>query len=265
MGFSTMSFAYLPIFTGDYLRDTRHLSPLRHGVYLLLLMHCWDQKGPVPLDEQEAAGIANCRSTDEVEALRYVLNRYFIQMDDGWYNKRMAKVIADSEQIAGYRRKGGLEKARRQRERVLAAAQGAQAVLKQCSSSASPGIPIPIPIPIQEEVKRPLSSNEDKSRNAKRSDPIPFDKIVDLYHETLPMLPRVVALTPNRKAQIRGRYATGAVEDLEDWQTFFRLVAGSSFLTGRSQPSNGRKPFRADLAWLTKEENFMKILEEKYS
>jgi uncharacterized protein YdaU (DUF1376 family) len=265
MGFSTMSFAYLPIFTGDYLRDTRHLSPLRHGVYLLLLMHCWDQKGPVPLDEQEAAGIANCRSTDEVEALRYVLNRYFIQMDDGWYNKRMAKVIADAEQIAGYRRKGGLEKARRQRERVLAASQRAQAVLKQCSSSASPGIPIPIPIPIQEEVKRPLSSNEDKSRNAKRSDPIPFEKIVDLYHETLPMLPRVVAMTPNRKAQIRGRYATGAVEDLEDWQTFFRLVAGSAFLTGRSQPSNGRKPFRADLAWLTKEENFMKILEEKYS
>jgi hypothetical protein len=117
----------------------------------------------------------------------------------------------------------------------------------------------------EEAVKRPLSSNEDKCRNAKRSDPIPFEKIVDLYHETLPMLPRVVALTPNRKAQIRGRYATGAVEDLEDWKTFFRLVAGSAFLTGRSQPSNGRKPFRADLAWLTKEENFMKILEEKYS
>jgi uncharacterized protein YdaU (DUF1376 family) len=84
-----MSFAFLPLYTGDYLRDTRHLTPLKHGVYLLLLMHCWDQRGPLPLDEQECAGIANCRSADEVEALRYVLRRYFIEMDDGWYNKRM--------------------------------------------------------------------------------------------------------------------------------------------------------------------------------
>ena len=80
-----MSFAYLPLFTGDYLRDTRHLTPLRHGIYLLGLMHCWDSKGPMPLDEQECASICNCRSADEIEALRYVLERFFVRMDDGHY------------------------------------------------------------------------------------------------------------------------------------------------------------------------------------
>lgn len=92
-----MSFAYMPMYTGDYLRDTRHLSPQRHGIYLLLLMHCWDQKGPLPLEEYECAGIANCRSSDEIDGLRYVLQRYFVRMEDGLYNKRMADEIAKAE------------------------------------------------------------------------------------------------------------------------------------------------------------------------
>ncbi len=102
-----MSFAYLALYTGDYLRDTRHLSPMKHGIYLLLLMHCWDQKGPVPLDEQEAAGIANCRSQDEIEALRYVLARFFTRMDDGFYNHRMQKEIERAESISHARSDAG--------------------------------------------------------------------------------------------------------------------------------------------------------------
>ncbi|HSV73524.1 MAG TPA: YdaU family protein [Chthonomonadales bacterium] len=107
-----MSFAFMPLYTGDYLRDTRHLTPLRHGVYLLLLMHCWDQRGPAPLDEQECAGVANCRSADEIEALRYVLARYFVRGDDGYYNVRMqrevtrAEVISEKRSVAGLARHG---------------------------------------------------------------------------------------------------------------------------------------------------------------
>ncbi len=102
-----MSFAYLAVYTGDYLRDTRHLTPLKHGVYLLLLMHCWDQRGPLPLDEQDCAGIANCRSADEIEALRYILSKYFIRMDDGWYNRRIQKEIERANNISAVRSEAG--------------------------------------------------------------------------------------------------------------------------------------------------------------
>lgn len=132
-----MSFAYLAIYTGDYLRDTRHLTPLKHGVYLLALMHCWDSKGPMPLDEQECAGICNCRSSDEIEALRYVLNRFFVQMDDGWYNARIQREIERAHAI-GLKRKS-------------AGAKGYQARAKQlpsiCQASASNTTPITIPTP----------------------------------------------------------------------------------------------------------------------
>lgn len=104
-----MSFAYLALYTGDYLRDTRHLTPLRHGVYFLLLMHCWDSRGPVPLDEQESAGIANCRSADEIDALRYVLNKYFVRMDDGWYNSRMQREIERAQAISSARSHAGFK------------------------------------------------------------------------------------------------------------------------------------------------------------
>ncbi len=138
-----MSFAFLPLYTGDYLRDTRHLTPLKHGVYLLLLMHSWDQKGPLPLDEQECAGIANCRSADEVDALRYILDRYFIRMDDGWYSKRMQAEIERASAISNKRKSAG--------------AKGYQAKAKQLLSkslaSASTLTPTPTTTPTPTKVK----------------------------------------------------------------------------------------------------------------
>jgi uncharacterized protein YdaU (DUF1376 family) len=123
------------LFTGDYLRDTRHLSPLKHGIYLLLLMHCWDQKGPVPLDEQEAAGIANCRSTDEIDALRYVLDRYFTRMIDGFYNHRMQQEVERSESISHARSEAG-RKGYEARAKHLSGK--SQAIAKQVHLSPSP-------------------------------------------------------------------------------------------------------------------------------
>ena len=102
-----MSFAYLPLYTGDYIRDTQHLSCSEHGIYLKLLIHCWDQKGPVPLDERRLLGIVNARSTDEIEAMRRVLLEYFVRMDDGWYNRRMQKEIERCENISSSRSDAG--------------------------------------------------------------------------------------------------------------------------------------------------------------
>ena len=98
-----MSFAYLPLYTGDYLRDTQHLSCSEHGIYLKLLMHCWDQRGPAPLDERKLCGIVNSRSTDEIEAMRRVLAEFFVRMGDGWYQDRMQREIERCQNISGAR------------------------------------------------------------------------------------------------------------------------------------------------------------------
>lgn len=95
----------------------------------------------------------------------------------------------------------------------------------------------------------------------------PFDEIVAGYHEALPSLPRVRALTDARKNALRQRwrenakhYATQA-EGVAWWRRFFGYVGESAFLTGRG---GGERPFLADLEWLTKAGNFVKVIEGKY-
>jgi len=87
--------------------------------------------------------------------------------------------------------------------------------------------------------------------------------IVKLYHEHLPMCPAVRKLTKTREAQIKARLKTD-LKTMDAWTGFFEYVAASNFLTGRANSNNGRKPFVADLEWLTKESNFVKVIEGKY-
>jgi hypothetical protein len=105
----------------------------------------------------------------------------------------------------------------------------------------------------------------------------PHDRIVALYHELLPICPRVLEWNEGRRAYLRSRWrakskpnGTGAgyttVEaGIEWWRQFFAWVAQSKFLTGQAGVSNGRsKPFVADLEWLVTPNNFAKVIEGKY-
>jgi hypothetical protein len=96
-----------------------------------------------------------------------------------------------------------------------------------------------------------------------RSKPVPFEQIVDLYHERLPQLPKVEKLTEKRKGQIRQRWQDD-LPDMDSWGNFFGYIAQSDFLMGRKPGSNGRPPFRADIEWLTNATNFTAIAEGKY-
>lgn len=91
----------------------------------------------------------------------------------------------------------------------------------------------------------------------------PYKKIVELYHEKLPMLPRIKMLTDHRKTSMRMRWKN-ELPDLETWGKFFGDVSKSKFLTGKSQPTNGRRPFQADIDFLLKPSNIAKIAEGKY-
>lgn len=45
-----MANPYMPLYTGDYKRDTDHLIAEEHGAYLLLLMALWDRGGRIKND-----------------------------------------------------------------------------------------------------------------------------------------------------------------------------------------------------------------------
>lgn len=53
-----MSEPYLPLYVGDYLRDTGYLTLEQHGAYCMLLMRLWSAGGALPSDEGKLARIA---------------------------------------------------------------------------------------------------------------------------------------------------------------------------------------------------------------
>lgn len=109
-----------------------------------------------------------------------------------------------------------------------------------------------------------LSPLADANGDHPQADRVPYERIVDLYHEILPMLPRVAALTDKRKSHIRARWKSGELPDLDTWRAYFSDVSRSDFLCGRAQPAPGRRVFFADIDWLTNQANLVKFQEGKY-
>lgn len=116
----------------------------------MLLMHCWDSKGPVPLDERKIYGISNARSGDEIEALRRVLQEFFVKMEDGWYNTRMQREVERSENISS--------------ARSIAGKLGYQAKAKQLPNKSQASASTPTPTPILQPIKsNALSGKPDEA------------------------------------------------------------------------------------------------------
>jgi hypothetical protein len=92
----------------------------------------------------------------------------------------------------------------------------------------------------------------------------PHQQIIALYHDILPECPQVRDWTPARQQQLRTRWNEDPRrQNLDYWRKFFEYVKGCAFLVGRGTGKNDR-PFLADLEWLTKSKNFVKIREGKY-
>lgn len=99
------------------------------------------------------------------------------------------------------------------------------------------------------------------------------EKVRQLYNTILPELRECTVLSKTRRSHIEARFRQLAKEEgfttskevLDGFRIFFEGVKRSDFLMGRKDPGIGRtRAFRADLDWLMKESNFIKVCEGKY-
>lgn len=79
---------WMPIYVGDYLKDTGDLTLTEHGAYFKLLMSYW-QKGCLEHCLEKCSRIAGAYTQAEREAVQSVVERFFIAEDGMLYNKRM--------------------------------------------------------------------------------------------------------------------------------------------------------------------------------
>lgn len=83
---------WMPLYVGDYLRDTMHLSTVEHGAYCLLLFYYWNT-GSLPDDDRHLARIARM-SLRQWRRHRPVLQTFF---HDGWKHKRVESELNRAE------------------------------------------------------------------------------------------------------------------------------------------------------------------------
>jgi hypothetical protein len=121
------------------------------------------------------------------------------------------------------------------------------------------------------------NGEEAGERSVKSIPACPVQQIVGLYHECMPLNPKVRVLDDARKKAIRSRWAQASVlsdvgpfgyktgsDGLAAWKAFFEVCAASDFLTGKAKALPGKPPFVADIDFLMSPSGFKKCIENKY-
>ena len=235
---------------GDYHKKAGRLSMIEHGAYTLLIDSCYDRERFPTL--QEAYDWTWAQTEDEKEAVLFVLNKFFVLIDNKYTQNRI------SEEIALYH-KNALTNKRIALEREEKRSTNRARTVNEPPPNQEPRTKNQEPL-----TKETSTTSSLPAENPPKADPIPYQKIVDLYHHKLPTCPRVILLTDKRKQKIAARWKSGLMDSMAEWEKLFDAVSQSKFLTGGADPSNGHKRFVADIEWLANENNIAKVAEGKY-
>jgi uncharacterized protein YdaU (DUF1376 family) len=131
---------WMPLYVGDYLGDTGHLTTAQHGAYLLLMMHYW-RKGELPDDDRQLSKITKLPLKTWCD-YRVILQDFF---HSGWRHKRidaeLERMVRVSEKRAVAGQKGGLGSAlaRMKLENASRGRTPPRAIASRVSSEALPG------------------------------------------------------------------------------------------------------------------------------
>jgi len=235
---------------GDYYKKAGRLTMLQHGAYNLLIDSIYDRE--IFPTKEEAINWCWASSKEEVEAVKFILKKFFTQGGGIYKQKRV------QEELNTFRTRSEIN-TRIAIDRETNRAKKATKRVPIVHESPPNQEPLTIK-PIKETTAgvETLSSSPPRKRDA-----CPYQKIIALYHEKLPMCPQVAKLTDGRKRAINARWKNG-MNGIDNWELYFNDVAKSKFLTGKVDPKPGFKQFVADIDFLIRESTIVKMQEGKY-
>ena len=83
---------WMPLYWGDYLKDTGRLTTEGHGAYLLLIADYWTSGAALPDDDAQLAAIARLPPA-RWRQLRRVLEHFFEIADGFWRHRRIDREL----------------------------------------------------------------------------------------------------------------------------------------------------------------------------
>ena len=241
----------------DYRKDTQHLSPIEHYIYRELIDLYYLDESPIPNKTQWVIRRLRLVSENQKD-IENVLKEFFILEGDSWKHDRIEHEITTYQSKAETARANGRRGGRPKKPRKTQAVNLANPDVTQTKANHKPLTKNQEPLTNKETTARVETLSESPPREV-----CPYQKIINLYHEKLPMCPQVVKLTDTRKRAIGARWKNG-MSGLDDWELYFADVSKSKFLTGKVDPPPGRKQFVADIDFLIRESTIVKMQEGIY-
>lgn len=92
----------MPLYIGDYLRDTMGLSRSEHGSYLLLILAYWANSGPLPSDDEMLREVAKC-PMQEWSRTKGIMLRFFKAENGHWRHKRIDEELSNARETYEHR------------------------------------------------------------------------------------------------------------------------------------------------------------------
>lgn len=246
----------------DYAQDTSHLSIIEHGAYTLLLDQYYLTGKPLSSNFLNLARQMRCISRNEKQALKTILDFYFVLEIDGYHNHRADIEIKKRREVIEKRAALGKEGAEK-RWQKLSGDDGnsySKSHSKQDGKPNSKSMQIQIQIHKEDlDTNVSLFSEEKSQEKPKQEKPkIHYQEIVDLYHLTLPTLPAVKVFSDKRKKMVSTLCTKyDKAMSIDWWRNYFARVAESEFLLGSTN-------WCADFEFLTNYNNMIKVIEGKY-
>lgn len=98
---------------GDFIRDAGHLDLIEEAIYRRLIdLYYLDEK---PLAEDVGKVAKRIRAKDQIEAVKAVLEEFFLPVNSGWKHKRCERELRDYREKAEKNRKNGAKGGRPKR------------------------------------------------------------------------------------------------------------------------------------------------------
>lgn len=162
---------WFPFYYGDYLKDTMQLTAERHGIYLLLMIHCW-QNESIEDDIDSIAMIAKVQPDNK--SLTYILEKYFVKKDGKYFQNRITKELkcARENKEKNHERAKRAAEARWSNDATSNATSMLQASDKQCLSNATDHAKTmleqcPSPSPSSSHTNTPTESPKPKKKKGR--------------------------------------------------------------------------------------------------
>jgi hypothetical protein len=108
------------------------------------------------------------------------------------------------------------------------------------------------------EIPSEIPSECLKESNSNELTSVPHERIVEIYHEELPGLSRVIDITPERKTMLKK--LAPKIQTEYAWREFFEIVRISDFLNGKND-----RNWKANFSWLINYKNAVKVIEGNYN